>query len=223
MSDHKMFSLLAILKEVNDREFRKKISVFPEDLRYYATIAGSIIGFENSKRVRETPPGVMERSEEFVSRLLDIVKLDPDDTFREMLETCLIDSLKDELRFCCFNCTRFSGCLELDSLSVGELFRRRTRGEESDSLREEIARQVEAALRKTPYAESDEAYKHCKQFIHQYRTSTVGELFARYTDIAAALRRQFGIKYERILEEIVSINMAFYGKYNEQPFIFHDN
>lgn len=223
MQDHAMFSLLAILKEVNDREFRKKIGVFPEELRFYATIAGSIVGLENSKRAQEALPGVMEKSEEFVSRLLGIAQLDPDETFREVLETCLLDSLRDEMKFCCFNCTRFSGCLELDSLSVGELFRRHTLGEETESLREEIARQVETALRKTPYTESDEAYAQCSRFVHHYRASAIGELFARYADIAATLRKQFGINYERILGEMVSLNMAFHEKYSAQPFPFHDN
>ncbi|MFO0754419.1 MAG: hypothetical protein U0411_13980 [Thermodesulfovibrionales bacterium] len=73
------------------QEFRKKIGVF-RGARFYATIAGSIVGLENSKRAQEALPGVMERSEEFVSRLLGIVQLDPDETFREVLETCSLDS-----------------------------------------------------------------------------------------------------------------------------------
>jgi len=37
----------------------------------------------------------------------------------------LLETLKDELKFCCLNCRFFDRCLDMENLSVGELFLRR--------------------------------------------------------------------------------------------------
>ncbi len=86
MTDNKHYSLLAVLHEINKRELRSKLDLFPEDLRYYATVAGSIVGAENAKRIRETPAGVSENSEEFVSKLLELTSFEDSASFREVLE-----------------------------------------------------------------------------------------------------------------------------------------
>src|SRR4030042_6105441 len=107
MTDTKQYSLLAVLHEINRRELRNKLDLFPEDLRYYATVASSIVGAENAKRIRETPSGVSENSEEFVSKLLELTSFEDSSPFLEVLEKYLIETLKDELKFCCFNCALF--------------------------------------------------------------------------------------------------------------------
>lgn len=216
MSDNKTFSLLAILHELNDREFRKKLALFPEELRYYAILASSIVGSENAKRVKETPDAVVEDGEGFVSKMLGMADPEQDETFRGILETCLLETLKDELRFYCPNCRNFNRCLDIENLSVGALFQRRVNGEESDELKQDIRLQVENALQHTPYVETDEAHKLCNDFAHQYTLSNIGEVFGRYADIAATLQNKFGIDYRRVQQQMVTINMDFYEKYNDQ-------
>jgi len=216
MKDNKFYSLMAVLHEINRREFKKKLSLFPEDLRYFATVASSIVGAENAKRIRETPSGVTENSEEFVSKLLEITSFEESDAFREVLETYLVETLKDELKFCCLNCIRFNSCLDIGNLSVGELFLRRVHGEETDALRKDISREVADALQNTPYVASDEAHRLCKDFIHQYNVSNVGEVFGRYADIAMALQSQYGLDYKKFLQDMVSVNMVFFEKCNEK-------
>ncbi len=212
MPDKRTFSSLAVLYELSAREFRKKLGMFPEDLRYYVILASSIIGSENSKRVKETPDAVAEESADFVSRLLEIKSPEQDELFRGILETYLIETLKDELKCSCMNCTGFDKCLEGDLLKVGELFQRRVNGDESDELKGEIALQVDRALRGTPYMETDEAHALCRKFVHQYSASRVGEVFGRYADIAAALQRDFGISYRKVQQQMVSVNMQFCAK-----------
>jgi len=207
---------MAILHEINRREFKKKLSLFSEDLHYFATVASSIVGAENAKRIRETPAGITENSEEFVSKLLEITSLEESDAFGDVLETWLIETLKDELKFCCLNCTRLNSCLDVENLSVGELFQRRVHGEETDALRKDISREVEKALENTPYVGSDEAHSLCKDFNHQYNASNVGELFGRYADIAVALQSQYGLDYKKFLQDMVTVNMAFFEKCNEK-------
>ncbi len=207
---------MAILHEINRREFKNKLSRFPEELHYFVTVASSIIGAENAKRIRETPAGVTENSEEFVAKLLEITSFEESDAFREVLETCLVETLKDELKFCCLNCTRLNSCLDVENLSVGELFLRRVHGEETDSLRKDISREVADALQNTPYVASEEAHRLCKDFIHQYNVSNVGEVFGRYADIAVALQSQYGLDYKKFLQDMVSVNMAFFEKCNEK-------
>jgi hypothetical protein len=216
MADNKLYSLLAVLHEINRRELKNKLALFSEDLHYYVTVASSIVGAENAKRISETPTGVTENSEEFVSKLLEITSFEGSDSFREVLGTYLLETLKDELKFNCLNCRLFDSCLDTGDLSVGELFFRRVYGEETSELREDISREVEKALRNTPYVASDEAHRLCKDFIHQYNVSNVGEIFGRYTDIAVTLQKQYGLDYKKFLQSIISVNMAFFEKCNEK-------
>jgi len=207
---------MAVLHEINRREFKKKLAGFPEDLHYFVTVASSIIGAENAKRIRETPAGVTENSEEFVAKLLEITSFEDNASFREVLETYLVETLKDELKFCCLNCMRLNSCLAVENLSVGELFLRRVHGEETKELRDAISCEVEKALQNTPYVASDEANRLCKDFIHQYNVSNVGEVFGRYADIAVALQSQYGLDYKKFLQDMVSVNMTFFEKCNEK-------
>ena len=216
MTDNKQYSLLAVLHEINRRELRNKLDLFPEDLRYYATVASSIVGAENAKRIRETPAGVSENSEEFVSKLLELTSFEDSDSFREVLENYLLGTLKDELKFCCLNCTLFDRCLDIENLPVGELFLRRVNGEETAEIREDISREVEKALRNTPYVATDEAHRLCKDFLHQYNVSNVGEVFGRYANIALSLQQQFGLDYKKFLQQMVSVNMTFFEKSSEK-------
>jgi hypothetical protein len=222
MADTKQYSLLAVLHEINRRELKNKLDLFPEDLRYYATVASSIIGAENAKRIRETPAGVAENSEEFVSKLLEVTSFDDSESFRDVLGAYLIETLKDELKFCCLNCICFNRCLDNESLSerswlrLGGLFQRRVNGEETAQLREEISGEIEKALRNTPYVATDEAHRLCRDFIHQYNPSNIGEIFGRYSDIASSLQKQFGMDYKKFLQQMVSVNMNFIEKCNEK-------
>jgi hypothetical protein len=206
---NKTYSLLAILGEINRRELKQRLESFPADLHYYATAAIGIIGTENARRMQETPEGVKENSEEFISKLREIMSLDDAESFREILETCLLETLGDELKFCCLNCKNFEDCLQIESLSVGDLFCRRTKGEETPELRDEISREVDLALRNTPYIASAEADRLCSRFVHQYKAGTVGEVFGRYGDIASALQKQYGLDYRKFLQKMISINMEF--------------
>lgn len=214
MADNELYSLLAVLHEINRRELKNKLTLFSEELHYYATVASSIIGTENSKRISETPTGVTENSEEFVSKLLEITSFEDSDSFREVLGTYLVETLKDELKFCCLNCRLFDRCLDTGNLSVGELFLRRIHGEDTAELREDIVREIDKALRNTPYVATDEAQRLCKDFTHQYNVSNVGAVFGRYADIAAALQRQYVLNYRKFLQEMVEVNMAFFEKCN---------
>ena len=186
-------SLLAILYELNDREFKKRLSLFPEEMRFYGILAGSIIGLENSKRLDETPQGVVGESEAFVAKLLGMVDPGQDEAFRHILETFLVEALREELRFCCPNCRGFGACLDVDNLAIGELFRRRVNGEETEALKAEIRGEVERALLGTPHLGTGEAHKLCRNFKHQYDNSDLGGLFGRYADVAAVLQKDFGI------------------------------
>src|SRR5512141_1012987 len=197
MADNKLYSLLAVLHEVNRRELKNKLALFSEDLHYYVTVSSSIVGAENSKRISETPAGVTENSEEFVSKLLEITNFEDKDSFREVLGTYLLETLKDELKFNCLNCISFERCLDISNLSVGEIFLRRVHGEETPELREEITREVDNALRHTPYFEGNEAHRVCKDFTHQYNASNIAEIFGRYKEIAMALQKQYGLDYKK--------------------------
>ncbi|MGO9612978.1 MAG: hypothetical protein ACLPX5_08085 [Dissulfurispiraceae bacterium] len=211
MSGSNALSFWAVLYELNRKEMLKKLALFPENLHHYVTIANSIIGAENAKRIKETPASVIESSQEFVSKLLTASGLIPDDQFREVLETLLFETLRDELRFSCSNCGNFCRCVDLENLTVGELFQRRVNGEETVELREEISSQIDEATRKTPYIETDEAWR-CEDFKHMYTSSNIGELMGRYADIAATLQKNFDIDYGRVLQKLVSINMLFCEK-----------
>lgn len=212
----RLYSMLAVLHEINRRELKNKLALFPEDLHYYVTVASSIVGAENAKRIKETPAGITQNSEDFVSKLLEIANLEDSDAFREVLGTYLVESLRGELAFCCLNCALFERCLDIENLSVGELFHRRVNGEETVELREDISSEVENALRNTPYIATDEAHRLCRDFVHQYNISNVGEVFGRYADIAAGLQRQYGLDYRKFLQQIVSINMSFFEACNEK-------
>jgi len=209
---NKFYSLLAVLQEINRRELKKKLGLFPEDLHYYVTAAVGIIGSENAKRMKETPEGVKENSEEFIAKLLEMISIDETEAFREVLGTCLVETLRDELKFCCSNCTRFESCLDLENLSVGDLFSRRTKGEDTPEIRENISLEVETALEKTPYVASDEADRLCDRFSHQYRAGNIGEVFGRYRDIAMVLYTRYGLDYRRFLQDTIALNMDFTEK-----------
>jgi hypothetical protein len=214
--DNSFYSLMAVLHEINRKELDNKLVLFPENLRCYVPAASGIVGSENARRIKETPAGVAKSSEEFVSKLLEVTSFEDTESFRTVLSTYLIATLKDELKFCCLNCLRFDKCLGIDDLSVGGLFRRRVQGEETRELRRDISREVEKALRNTPYIASDEAYRLCKDFNHQYNASNIGEVFGRYADIAVALQVQYGLDYKKFLQEIVSVNMTFFEKCHEK-------
>lgn len=211
MTDNGTFSLLAVLHDLNAREFRKKLDMFPEEVRYHVILAGSIVGSENSKRVKESPDAVTRDSEGFVSRLLDVANPDQDEVFRKVLETYLVATLRDELKFSCMNCRRFPACLDIETLTAGELFRRRVEGDESEDLRKQIAFEVGKALLKTPHVFTDEAWL-CKDFAHQYDSANVGAVFGRYADIAATLSNDFGIDYRAVQQEMIAANMSFCDK-----------
>ncbi len=203
------YSSYAIMYELNSRGFRKKLSLFPEELRYYVILANSIIGAENAKRVAGTPEAVVSDSEEFVEKLLSMVKPQKDAAFKEILETYLIETMKDELRCCCPNCSRFLECLDIGNLAVGSLFKRRAKGEETDELKKEIVRQVDAALERTPHIDTDMAHLRCENFRHQYSATGLGEVFGRYSDIASTLQDSYGIDYRKIQQKMVLLNMEF--------------
>jgi hypothetical protein len=212
MSETATYSFYAVSFELNKREFKRKIGLFPDELRYYVILANSIIGSENAKRVAEIPEAVVQDSREFTGKLLSMVSPGADDAFREVMETYLVEAMKDELRFSCANCVNFGRCLDLENLTVGALFKRRAEGEDTEEIRKEIALQVNRALEKTPYVDGDKAHDHCKDFRHQYRASNIGEVFARYSDIAAELRKSFDLDYGKIQQKMIEINMAFCEK-----------
>jgi len=206
------YAMLAVYHELNQREFSKRLTLFPEDRRYYVILATSIIGSEMSKKVGETPVAVVQQGEGFVESLLELVNPGDDETFRHVIEVCLIDILRDEIRFSCKNCRNFTACLDAENLPLGTLFRRRVEGDESASLRDEIAGQIDEAFKRTPHIESDSAHRECPEFSHQYMASHVGEVFGRYASIASTLRAQYGINREHVLRQMVDINLDFCGK-----------
>jgi hypothetical protein len=214
MVDLKLYSLLAVLHETNGRDLKKKLALLPEDLYYYATAASSIIGAENAKRLQETPAGVIENSEEFVAKLLEVMSIEDSAAFSEVLGTLLIESLKDELKFCCLNCSFFDRCIDIENLTVGELFLRRVNGEETAQLKAEITREVDEALLRTPYVDSPDAHTLCRDFIHQYNASNIAVIIGRYTEIAMSLRSDYGLDYAKFLQSVASINMAFFEDLN---------
>jgi len=209
MSDAGIYSAYAVLSELNAREFKRKIALFPEEQRYYVVLAGSIIGAANAARLGETPEAVVKDGEEFSSKLLEITDPADNEAFREVLEACLIETIKDELSCCCQNCRGFNSCIDMENLEVGQLFRRRAHGEETPALKAEIALQVAAALKNTPYTDTDIADRLCGRFTHQYSLSGVGQVFGRYAEIAAELQRRFGIDYLKIQQAIIRLNMDF--------------
>jgi hypothetical protein len=216
MTDDRTYSSYAVLYELNNREFKRKLGLFPAEMRYYVILANSIIGSENAKRLKETPEAVVADSQEFVSKLMGIAAPEQDDAFREVLETYLIETMRDELRYCCSNCAEFNRCIDIENLAVGTLFKRRADGEETDDLKKETALQIENALKRTPYLDADSAHKLCKDFRHQYTLSGIGEVFGRYSEIAAELRDSFGIDYKKIQQAMVVLNMEFFEKSGEQ-------
>jgi hypothetical protein len=216
MTDKSTYAVLTILRELNDREFRKKLTQFPEDLRYYVILAGGIIGAEVSKRVQETPKGVVEKSGAFVEDMLAIANPGDDPAFRGVLEDYLVATLKDELRFCCMNCKRLEICLDIEHLELGELFKRRVSGEETQELKDAISTQIDNALSHTPYLDAEDAHKRCKEFRHQYSAANIGEVFGRYSDMTTTLQQNYGIDRGLVLHQMVLVNMEFCEKCSEQ-------
>lgn len=212
MEDLKTYSCYAVLQELNRREFRKKLDLFAPELRHCVILAAGIIGAETAKRVDETPEAVVRDSEHFTAELIEMVSPAQDDAFQSVLETCLIETMKGELRFCCSNCLNFNACIDLESLSVGHLFKLRAEGQDSDELKREIAFRIDQAFQKAPYLETDNAHTLCRDFRHQYTASAIGSLFSRYADIAAGLQHSFGLDYRKIQQEMISLNMDFYAK-----------
>lgn len=217
MSGVATYSAYAVLYELNTREFRKKLELFPPEQRYYVVLAGSIIGAANAERLREKPgaslpEAVVRDGIEFSEKLLEMSGAAEDESFRDLLETYLTETIKDELKCCCQNCQGFNRCIDVENLSVGHLFRRRANGEETDDLKKKIAAEVSEALENTPYTDTDRADQLCRDFVHQYSLSTIGELFGRYADIASELQRMFGIDYRKIQHSLISLNMEFAEK-----------
>ena len=198
--------------ELNSREFRRRLSLFPGEQRYQVVLASGIIGAQNAGRVKETPPAVVADGNEFVAKLMDIAGPEQDDAFKDFLEACLTEPMKAELRYCCSNCANFSSCLNMENMPIGDLFRRRTDGEETDQLKKEIAYYIDQSLQRTPYVESDSAHLLCGNFRHQYPITALGEVFNRYADIAVELQRSYGINYRKIQLEMVCINMDLVEK-----------
>jgi hypothetical protein len=104
----------------------------------------------------------------------------------------------------------------MENLSVGELFLRRVNGEETAEIREDISLEIEKALQNTPHVATDEAHRLCKDFLHQYNVSNVGEVFGRYANIALSLQKQFGLDYKEFLQQMISVNMTFFEKFSEK-------
>lgn len=212
MKPHYSYAQLAMLMELNSRECRRKREMFPEELRYGAMLAGSIVGAELAKHVAETPDAIVQHSASFAQHLAELAPPADDGVFQEILATYLVETLKDELRFCCANCRRFDACAAIDTLAVGELFRRRAEGEDTEEIREEIRRQIASALEKTPYLQVEIADELCPQFVHTYSFSDIAGVISRYAAIAAALRDAYGIDYQRVQALLVEINMEFAGR-----------
>lgn len=209
MKPHYSYSQLAVLMELNDRESRRKRELFPEELRYFAMLAGSIVGAELAQRVAETPDAVIQQSASFVRHLTELAPPADDGVFQEILATYLIETLKDELRFCCANCRSFDACVDTANLAVGDLFRRRAEGDDSEELKAEMRQQIEAALERTPYLNVEIADELCPHFVHTCTPAAIGTVISRYASIAAALRDAYGIDYRMVQSQLVEINLAF--------------
>jgi len=199
------------MHELNRREFRRKLDLFPPEMSHAVMLAAGIIGAEMAKRVEETPEGVVQDGEGFVSDLLDVVDPLQEETFPDLLERYLVETMKDELRLCCSNCTNFNSCIDIGSLELGALFLRRVNGDDSDKLKKELSRQINDALKKTPYP--DDAHMSCDRFRHQYSPATISEVFNRYADIAAGLQQQYGLDYRKFQQNMISMNMDFCEKF----------
>ncbi len=204
------YASYAILYELSNRDFRRKIGLIPEELRYYFILASGIIGAENARRMKEVPAGVAEDGEGFVTKLAAIADPEKGDLFKDVLRTCLLETMKDELRCCCPNCLHFNDCIDLPHLSIlGDLFRRRAEGEETEEIKKEIAREIKGALAKTPYWDSEDADRLCPDFSHHYQLARVGELFGSYSEIGIGLQAAFGLDYTALKRDMISLNMAF--------------
>jgi len=212
MKPYYSYAQLAVLMELNSRECRRKREMFPEELRFFAMLAGSIVGAELAKHVPETPDAVVQQSASFAQHLAELAPPADDSVFSGILTTYLVETLKDELRFCCANCRRFDACAAIDTLAVGKLFRRRAEGEDTEEIRDEIQRQIGTALEKTPYLQVEIADELCPQFVHNYTASDIGGVISRYAAIAAALRDAYGIDYQQVQALLIEINMEFAGR-----------
>ncbi len=210
MHEDAKYASYAILYELSSRDFKRKLDLFREELRYYYILASGIIGAENAKRMKEVPASVAKDGEEFVSKLAAIADPEKDELFRGVLTTCLLEAMKDELRSCCANCVRFNDCIDLPHLlALGELFRRRAEGEETEAMKKDIAREIERALAKTPYWDSEDADRLCADFSHHYSPTRLGELFGRYSEIAIGLQAACGLDYAALKREMISLNIEF--------------
>lgn len=216
VSDISMYAVYAVLYELNRRELKKKLDRCPPERHYAVVLASSIIGAENAKRVAETPEAAVQAGNAFVAGLLEVAtpSAEPgqDLVFREVLEEHLIAGMKDELGCCCPNCAHFSACLDIGDGVLGRLFLRRVQGEETQDLKEEIARETGRALRKAPHLDTDDAAVLCGDFRHQYRISGIGEVFSRYAAIAQGLQDSFGLDYRKVQQAMILINMDFAAK-----------
>ena len=212
MQDNRAYATYAVMCELNSREFKKRLSLFPEDQRYQIVLASSRIGGQNAGRMEETHATVVSDAYEFVEKLLGLAGQEQDEVFKGVLEACLIETINDELRYCCSNCANFSACLEMENVPIGNLFRRRTDGEDTEALKKEIACCIDQALQRTPHLDSDNAHLLCGKFRHQYPATASGEIFNRYADIAAELQHSYGINYRKIQQEMIRVNMDFVEK-----------
>lgn len=215
MSELQTYTFYAILHELNSRELRKRLEHYPQDQHFMVMLANSIIGSENARRIKETPDTVVADGEAFVEKLMQITEHEKEDLFRQILQDHLVETIIDELRFSCANCRNFHSCTNIVNLNIGELFRQRVEGDESEELKDEIRSRIAIAFENTPYIDSADAHRQCKDFGHQYHLSDLGDVFKRYLDIASGLEKRFGMDYKAIQQKIVVINMDFAGKMSE--------
>ncbi|UCG79139.1 MAG: hypothetical protein JSV21_04735 [Nitrospirota bacterium] len=212
MNEEQTYTIYAILHELNGRRFRSRLEHIPEEKHFLMTMATAIVGNEIAKRIEETPDAVASDSNAFVSKLLQLADPEQTEELAIVLGTVLVDTLEDEIRYCCANCKKFSQCTNIVNLKVGKLFKQRVLGDESRELIEEIRSRIDIALENAPYYDSNDAHEQCPEFVHQYDPVSLGDVFNRYRNIASDLAERFGLDYGSFQQKLIDINMEFVKK-----------
>ncbi|HYQ47627.1 MAG TPA: hypothetical protein VEP69_01050, partial [Thermodesulfovibrionales bacterium] len=70
MQDNRTYASYAVMCELNNREFRRRLVRFPDEQRYYVVLATGIVGAQNARRIEETPAAVVNDGDAFVGKLL---------------------------------------------------------------------------------------------------------------------------------------------------------